>query len=559
MRRIFFGIALSIFCLSAIVVAAYCWYNFLHLRSLREDSIPLGGKLNVAYCATLVGCDHAPQKISIPAFFTPGLLQTVNDFRGFVIAAGKFFVPKHFKSEYVLLHLGKIGDADRTYINDKIVGSSGDFPPREFSAWNKTRYYLFSSTILKNGTDNFIKIEIACYGFNRIIGNAFIKQITKEEYNRLQLIETVKNFFPLFCNVGIGFVFMIIFLMLCYNKSERIKYLLFLAHLVPGIFVVIEPVMPFALYSNTIVRMKIFGVAWSALVFVHILFLHRIYLYKRYIVEIALGVFTLLVVLVILAVKETDGIKAIGKYVVTVLTSLALYNVSLHAEQLIKRNDIAKLFMPIGLILAITASHDGFVYLSVFTMKIYSIFGYEFSSPIFHYTSGAIFIGAGLIVVYQYIGMSKEIENMNIILENKVEERTRELKTSLENLSKAIELGMFDIKSKSNKYFSAQLEPKIKQAIVFINNNFSDNISREGFAAMLDIHHDYFSKAFKYYTGKSLNDYIYTLRIKEAIKLLVETNTTILDIAMQVGFESVKTFNRAFKKFTGKNPKDYRK
>jgi AraC-like DNA-binding protein len=33
----------------------------------------------------------------------------------------------------------------------------------------------------------------------------------------------------------------------------------------------------------------------------------------------------------------------------------------------------------------------------------------------------------------------------------------------------------------------------------------------------------------------------------------------ILDIALYIGFDSVKTFNRAFKKFTGKNPSDYRK
>jgi len=76
---------------------------------------------------------------------------------------------------------------------------------------------------------------------------------------------------------------------------------------------------------------------------------------------------------------------------------------------------------------------------------------------------------------------------------------------------------------------------------------------------MVNIHHDYFSKAFKYYTGKSVNDYIYELRVKEAIKLLLERKMNILDIALYIGFDSVKTFNRAFKKFTGKNPSDYRK
>ncbi len=558
MRNIFIGIAVIIFSLIVFAVAAYYWYNFLHLRSLQEGSISLGSEWDVRYCAISSNCEQKSHKISIPAFFTPGLLRTLNDFRGFVIAKGNFFVPEYVKTDHVLLHLGKIGDADRTYINDKLVGSSGGFLPLEFSVWNKTRYYVFSSAILRAGADNSIKIEIACYGFNRLIGNAFIKQITPEEYNRLQLLETMKNFLPLFCNIGIGFVFVIIFTMLSYHKSERMKYIIFLAQLVPGIFVILEPVMPYPLYPDTAMRIKIFGIAWSLLVLFHLLFLHRLYQCKRIKIEIGLYGITIALITAILLVKNPMHIQKYGKYVIIILTLLALYNVSIHAEQLLKKNDIAKLFIPIGLILAITASHDGFVYLSVFTMKIYSIWQYEFSSPIFHYTSSAIFIGAGLIVVYQYIGMTREVENMNALLEQKVEERTRELTASLENLSKAIEIGVFNIETKKPKYYSAQLEPKIKEAIVFINRNYKENISREGLASMLNIHHDYFSKAFKYYTGKSLHEYIYALRVKEAIKLLLETDATILDIAMQVGFESVKTFNRAFKKCTGKNPKNYR-
>ncbi len=132
------------------------------------------------------------------------------------------------------------------------------------------------------------------------------------------------------------------------------------------------------------------------------------------------------------------------------------------------------------------------------------------------------------------------------------------MKVSLENLSKAIEFGIFVYPVKNKPHFSQQLEPKIKQAIVYINNNYHDEVSREGIASMLNLHPDYFSKAFKYYTGKRLNDYINELRIKESMRLIQYSQKTILEIAMQVGFENLKTFNRAFKKFTGKNPSNYR-
>jgi len=60
--------------------------------------------------------------------------------------------------------------------------------------------------------------------------------------------------------------------------------------------------------------------------------------------------------------------------------------------------------------------------------------------------------------------------------------------------------------------------------------------------------------------GKSFNDYVNEFRVQEAIRLL-ETpayrNFSLLAIAYDAGFNSKSTFNRAFKKVTGKNPKDY--
>ncbi|RYY57422.1 MAG: AraC family transcriptional regulator [Chitinophagaceae bacterium] len=60
--------------------------------------------------------------------------------------------------------------------------------------------------------------------------------------------------------------------------------------------------------------------------------------------------------------------------------------------------------------------------------------------------------------------------------------------------------------------------------------------------------------------GKSFNDYINELRVREAIRLLntpAYRNFSLLATAYDAGFNSKSTFNRAFKKLTGKNPKDY--
>ena len=61
------------------------------------------------------------------------------------------------------------------------------------------------------------------------------------------------------------------------------------------------------------------------------------------------------------------------------------------------------------------------------------------------------------------------------------------------------------------------------------------------------------------YTGKKISDYINELRIKRAIEEIEKGNMLILDIALEAGFESLSTFNRAFKKITGTTPSDYKK
>ncbi|MFC3560217.1 helix-turn-helix domain-containing protein [Pedobacter jamesrossensis] len=60
--------------------------------------------------------------------------------------------------------------------------------------------------------------------------------------------------------------------------------------------------------------------------------------------------------------------------------------------------------------------------------------------------------------------------------------------------------------------------------------------------------------------GKNFNDYVNEFRVKEAIRLLKTPpyqNFNLLAVAYDAGFNSKSTFNRAFKKVTGRSPKDY--
>ena len=64
---------------------------------------------------------------------------------------------------------------------------------------------------------------------------------------------------------------------------------------------------------------------------------------------------------------------------------------------------------------------------------------------------------------------------------------------------------------------------------------------------------------FKNETGVSPSDYLASLRMEQAKKLLKETDLLIKEISLAVGYEDDHVFMRRFKKYTGKTPGQYRK
>lgn len=109
------------------------------------------------------------------------------------------------------------------------------------------------------------------------------------------------------------------------------------------------------------------------------------------------------------------------------------------------------------------------------------------------------------------------------------------------------------------KEISKSTKEKIDSALIYLNRNFTTPITREALADKLDISPDHFGRSFKQQTGFTLKDYLNDLRIKEAEVQLKKSDISVVDIAYNVGFESLRTFNRAFKKKTGESPSTYRK
>ena len=98
----------------------------------------------------------------------------------------------------------------------------------------------------------------------------------------------------------------------------------------------------------------------------------------------------------------------------------------------------------------------------------------------------------------------------------------------------------------------------IKRSLLYIYEHFNTQITLEEVAEYVHLHPSYFSSLFKKSTGSSFKEYLNMVRIEESKRLLSNTDFSIIDIAIAVGFEYRSYFSKVFKKFTGLTPKQFR-
>jgi YesN/AraC family two-component response regulator len=103
------------------------------------------------------------------------------------------------------------------------------------------------------------------------------------------------------------------------------------------------------------------------------------------------------------------------------------------------------------------------------------------------------------------------------------------------------------------------IHERISEVVRYINQNYNKELSLQFLSETFFISPYYLSRAFKEATGFTFIEYLNSLRIKEAIKLLQDTNLKVNVIVQKVGFGSITHFGRVFKEVTGHAPLYYRK
>ncbi|GGD77715.1 helix-turn-helix domain-containing protein [Paenibacillus nasutitermitis] len=100
----------------------------------------------------------------------------------------------------------------------------------------------------------------------------------------------------------------------------------------------------------------------------------------------------------------------------------------------------------------------------------------------------------------------------------------------------------------------------IERMLMYIGEHFQENdLSLDRLAQEFHLSPTYISKQFKEYTESNFIDYLISIRISAAQKLITGKNRKVNEIAGAVGYVNTRSFLRTFKKYTGMTPLEYRK
>ena len=99
----------------------------------------------------------------------------------------------------------------------------------------------------------------------------------------------------------------------------------------------------------------------------------------------------------------------------------------------------------------------------------------------------------------------------------------------------------------------------IRRAVLYLHSRFRENPSLTQVASVAGLNKNYFSGLFHSATGKTYKEYLNSLKLEHAKKLVHTSNIPVTEVCFAAGFNSLTNFLRAYKDCFGESPATMRK
>lgn len=101
--------------------------------------------------------------------------------------------------------------------------------------------------------------------------------------------------------------------------------------------------------------------------------------------------------------------------------------------------------------------------------------------------------------------------------------------------------------------------PVFQELLTYMQTHFQEKLVLKDLARQFHLNANYCCALFNKETGGSFSEYLSSIRMKEAKRLLSHTSLSLEEIAEQCGVLDYSYFNKVFKKYSGETPSQYRK
>jgi len=102
------------------------------------------------------------------------------------------------------------------------------------------------------------------------------------------------------------------------------------------------------------------------------------------------------------------------------------------------------------------------------------------------------------------------------------------------------------------------LQPQLSEAVTLMESNIEETLSTDDIAQLVGLSRRQLERQFKQYLGTMPSRYYLELRLKKARQLLLESNSSIVQIGLMCGFSSGAHFSTAFGAQFGITPREER-
>ncbi|HOM87276.1 MAG TPA: SpoIIE family protein phosphatase [Spirochaetota bacterium] len=373
---------------------------------------------------------------------------SVPNYEGFLWLRHDFAIPSSFANMPLLgVLLGRIMIADETYFNGELIGSTGQFPPNFFSEWNKYRLYMLPKSLLKVNEKNILLIKVYVNHEGSIAGKNIIgnfKELEKK-YDYLDFIDSRINAIISFLFLLVGCYYILMYAL----RKKDIENLYFgltciaFSFYLLNFFITRLPGFHYNLLPYLLLQKIIFILIFIIAYLLSRFLTRYLAISDNKIIKYVLIVSTIIPSVILLLARDYPTFLNLRYKVILFIIIPAVYIISITVIALKQKKKEAKILM-IGSI--------PFYFCAFWDIIVHNILKIDEAIYLMGFGFPSFLISVAAILAVQTVQYHNEVEELNITLEKKVEERTQqlyeanlELKLALEQIREQQEIAHRDM------------------------------------------------------------------------------------------------------------------